>query len=171
MAKCNLIFIHGLQSSSQGDKATLLRGLYPEILTPDFSGNLEARLAQLDRIIADRRDWIIIGSSLGGLMATLTACQHPERIKKLVLLAPALVWPDFVENPPAPVNVPVVIYHGEGDTVVPIEIARTLAQKVFTNLEFHAVEDDHGLYKTAHALDWASTIEGLGGWVEGLHGL
>jgi len=43
----NIIFIHGLEGTSQGVKASLLRGIYPEILTPDFRGDLAARMAYL----------------------------------------------------------------------------------------------------------------------------
>ena len=39
-----LIFIHGLEGTSLGDKAQLLRSIFPGILTPDFTGALEARL-------------------------------------------------------------------------------------------------------------------------------
>jgi len=42
MKPTRLIFIHGLEGSSQGVKATLLRGLFPGILTPDFRGSLES---------------------------------------------------------------------------------------------------------------------------------
>jgi pimeloyl-ACP methyl ester carboxylesterase len=143
-----LIFIHGLEGTSQGDKATLLRGIFPGILTPDFRGSLEERMTQLDAIIGDSGGWTIIGSSFGGLMAAYFACQHPQQVEKLVLLAPALIWPDFAASPPSPIDVPAVVYHGSLDPIIPLEAVRSLATQVFRNLEFHAVEDDHGLYKT-----------------------
>ena len=31
-----MIFLHGKESSGQGFKARLLRGIFPDILTPDF---------------------------------------------------------------------------------------------------------------------------------------
>jgi pimeloyl-ACP methyl ester carboxylesterase len=154
----NLIFIHGLAGSSQGVKARLLRGLFPGILTPDFPGSLEQRMAQLNAILGTQRNWTIIGSSLGGLMAALFASEHPDQVKRLVLLAPALIWPDFAANPPAPVDVPTIIYHGRQDAYVPLESTRELAERVFHNLKFHAVDDDHGLYKTVHALDWFALL-------------
>lgn len=149
-----LIFIHGLESSSQGFKATMLRGLFPHILTPDFAGSLEERMAQLVPILADKSGWVIVGSSFGGLMATLFTCQHPKRVKKLILLAPALTWPGFAGHPPAPVSVPTVVYHGRGDTAVPLEPVRALCEQVFSDLTFYAVDDDHGLRKTAQTIDW-----------------
>jgi pimeloyl-ACP methyl ester carboxylesterase len=154
-----LIFLHGLMGSSQGFKATLLRDLYPHILIPDFRGSLEERMAQLTPILADEPEWVIIGSSMGGLMGALFTCQHPERVGKLILLAPALTWPDFFENPPAPVSVPTVVYHGRRDTVVPVEPVRDLAARIFTDLTFYVVDDDHGLHRAVQAIDWSSLLQ------------
>lgn len=153
-----LILIHGLAGSSQGSKATLLRGLFPGMLTPDFEGSLEARMDQLAGILSDQSGWIIIGSSLGGLMAAMFTCQHPEQVKKLILLAPALIWPDFAQNPPPPVPVPVVVYHGRADTIIPLDSVRPLAEQVFPNLAFHVVDDDHGLRNTMLAIDWPALL-------------
>jgi pimeloyl-ACP methyl ester carboxylesterase len=155
----NIIFIHGLEGSSQGVKASLLRGLFPGILTPDFPGSLEQRMAQLNGILGARRNWTMIGSSLGGLMAAMFIVQHPEQVKRLVLLAPVLIWPDFAASSPEPVSVPTIIYHGKQDALVPLAPVRELAERVFRNLKFYAVDDDHGLYKTVHAIDWPALLE------------
>jgi pimeloyl-ACP methyl ester carboxylesterase len=153
-----LIFIHGLEGSSQGVKASLLRGLFPGLLTPDFRGSLEERMAALERIIGEAAGWTIVGSSFGGLMGALFACQRPQQVHKLVLMAPALIWPDFVAlasgSPPVRVDTPTVIYHGERDELIPVDQARRLAENVFMRLDFHVVDDDHGLYKTVHDVDW-----------------
>jgi len=154
----SLIFLHGRDSSSQGFKATMLRDLFPHILVPDFRGPLEERMAQLAPILADQSGWTIIGSSMGGLMAALFTCQRPEQVKTLILLAPALILPDFADHPPAPVFVPTVVYHGHGDTVVPLEPVRALCEQVFANLTFHAVDDDHRLRETVQAIDWSSLV-------------
>ena len=127
----HLIFIHGLEGTSQGTKATLLRGLYPAMLTPDFRGTLEQRMATLYPILGDGDVWTLVGSSFGGLMAALFACQRPAQVRKLVLMAPALVLPQFAASPPASVDVPTVVYHGRQDQIVPLEPTRQLAQRVF----------------------------------------
>jgi pimeloyl-ACP methyl ester carboxylesterase len=149
-----LIFIHGLEGSSQGIKAKLLRQLFPAIRIPDFSGSLEGRMEDLDRVLEGSGEWTVIGSSFGGLMGALFACRNPERVGKLLLLAPALIWPDFASSPPEPVSMPVVVYHGTRDEIIPLEPVRALAEGVFRNLDFREVDDDHGLYKTVHAIDW-----------------
>jgi len=150
-----LIFIHGLEGSSQGVKATLLRGLFPDILTPDFRGSLEERMALLRQVLGETPGWRIIGSSFGGLMAALFACERAEQVDQLVLLAPALVWPDFANVEREPVSIPTIIYHGTGDELLPLELVRALAERTFSDLDFRVVDDDHGLYKTVHSLDWA----------------
>jgi pimeloyl-ACP methyl ester carboxylesterase len=154
----NLIFIHGLEGSSQGVKATLLRGHDPDILTPDFRGSLEERMETLEGILKGKSAWTIIGSSFGGLMGAMFTCKNPLRVEKLILLAPALIWPDFVAEPPGPVAVPTWIYHGKNDRIIPLEAVRELAVQVFSNLNFEVVEDDHGLYKTVHDINWYQMI-------------
>ena len=154
----HLIFIHGLISSGQSYKANLLRGFFPDILTPDFEGSLEERMAQLESILSDRSGWVIIGSSFGGLMGAMFTCQHPQQVDKLILLAPALIWPEFAQSPPAPVSVPTVVYHGLNDELIPVDLVRPLAEGVFSNLIFHAVDDDHGLKATVQAIDWPALV-------------
>jgi predicted alpha/beta hydrolase family esterase len=153
-----LLFIHGLFGSGQGFKATLLRRHFPNILTPDFGGPLSERMARLESILGDGTGWTLIGSSMGGLMAALFTGQHPSQVRRLILLAPALVWPDFASNLPAPVAASTIVYHGRADTVVPLEAVRDLAEQVFTNLTFHAVDDDHGLRKTVQEIDWPALV-------------
>jgi pimeloyl-ACP methyl ester carboxylesterase len=154
----HLIFLHGLEGSSQGDKATLLRGLFPGLLIPDFRGSLEARMQDLQEILSAESGWRIIGSSFGGLMGALFTCQHPDQVRKLVLMAPALIWPDFASSPPEPVDVPTIIYHGSRDNIVPLAPVRQLAERVFRNLAYHVVDDDHGLHNTAQEIDWKAIL-------------
>lgn len=154
----NLIFIHGLISSGQGFKGNLLRGLFPDILTPDFDGPLENRMARLTAILSGGSSWTIVGSSFGGLMGALFTAQHSQQVNKLIMLAPALIWPDFAQALPPPVSVPAVVYHGLRDEVIPLELVRPLAEQVFLNLSFHAVDDDHGLRNTMQTIDWPTLV-------------
>ena len=160
IASQRLIFIHGLISSGQSYKAKLLRGLFPDILTPDFVGSLEERMAQLNTVLSDQSDWIIIGSSFGGLMGAMFTCGHPEKVKKLILLAPALIWPKFAQALPPPVSVPTVVYHGRRDDLIPPDLVRSLAEQVFLDLTFHGVDDDHGMKATVQTIDWLALVGG-----------
>jgi surfactin synthase thioesterase subunit len=76
----------------------------------------------------------------------------------LILLAPALSRPAFADQPPVPVDVPVVVYHGIHDTVVPLQPVRDLATRTFPRLTFHAVDDDHRLAATVQTIDWPALL-------------
>ncbi|OGO29678.1 MAG: hypothetical protein A2Z16_15280 [Chloroflexi bacterium RBG_16_54_18] len=155
----HLIFLHGLEGTSQGEKANLLRGLFPGMLIPDFRGDLGQRMEALYAVLGKDQGWTIIGSSFGGLMGALFACQHPAQVRKLVLMAPALIWPDFANASPTAIDVPTIIYHGNRDEIVPLIPVRQIAERVFRNLTFKIVDDDHGLYKTALEIDWKGIVE------------
>ena len=157
----NIIFIHGLESSGKGFKGQLFKQKLPGILTPDFRGTLEKRMTKLKSILDEKVNWIIIGSSFGGLMGALYTCENPHKIKKLILLAPYIV-PEAIkirkiEN--IPVDVPVVAFHGKHDNVVFLEKAQFCARKLFSNLSYNIVDDDHMLRKTVIGLNWNDLIK------------
>jgi pimeloyl-ACP methyl ester carboxylesterase len=155
----NMIFIHGLESSSQTYKASVIRNSFPELIVPDFTGPLEARMKALYPILGDKRDWTIVGSSFGGLMGAIFTCEHPDQVRKQVLLAPALMLPEFASFlGREPVSVPTTIIHGTQDTVVPLEEVREIAEKVFSNLIYHIVNDDHRLHIATDTLDWKTIL-------------
>lgn len=153
-----LVFIHGLEGTSQGVKAQFLRKLFPGMRIPDFRGPLEERMQKLREELDGRSDWILIGSSLGGLMAAMYSCENPQRISQLILLAPALIWPDFAQSLPDPIHLPVTIFHGTRDNIIPLDQVRPIAEQIFLSLDFRIVDDDHGLHQTVHAVDWKSLI-------------
>lgn len=149
-----LIYLHGLESDSTSGKARQFREWFPGMLTPDFKGLFEERMTQLDPILSDTTNWTIIGSSFGGLMGATFTCDHPTHVRKLILLAPALMLPPFASRVPKLVTVPTTIIHGTLDTVVSLEPVRAIAQKHFTDLTYIVVEDDHRLHKSVNELDW-----------------
>lgn len=154
-----LIYIHGSESDSNSGKARQFRQWFPGMLTPDFKGSFDERMDELRGILSDRTGWTLIGSSYGGLMATVFVLDHETQVRKLVLLAPALMLDPLASRPsPTPVPVPTVFIHGTLDTVVPLEPAREIAQALFSNLTVHIVEDDHRLHRTANEMDWSSIL-------------
>lgn len=154
------LFIHGLEGSSQGFKAVFLRNLYPDLLTPDFPGDVWDRMAQLEKLLGDTRGWALVGSSLGGLMATVVACQHPIQVDRLVLLAPALPFLDLTTIPlePLPDRIEVVVVHGSRDEVVPLAPTRAMAEQLFPRHTFHVVDAGHDLNAIVPQLDWAALL-------------
>ncbi len=152
------LYIHGSDSSSQTYKATLLRDIFPGMLIPDFLGDLPDRMDQLEAILGTEIGWTLIGSSLGGLMAALFALQHPGQVRKLVLLAPALTLPGFTKILSSRISIPTIIIQGTHDELIPLETTRKLAEKVFTDLTYLPVDDNHRLHKTAKELDWKKLL-------------
>lgn len=158
MRNTTKIFLHGLESSSKGTKALFFKELYPDIVVPDFKGDLNERMAQLTAILGNKKDLLVIGSSFGGLMGALFSLKYPERVQKLILLAPALCFREYKLPASEIIDVPVIVYHGNKDDVVPLEPVREIAHKVFSHLMFHVVDDDHLLHRTFKTIDWDSLL-------------
>lgn len=154
----NLLFIHGLAGSGQGFKATYLLGLYPDLLAPDFPGDFYERMAQLRLLLANSTGWTLIGSSMGGLMATVYACTHPGLIDRLVLLAPALNYIDPEDNTLQLTDIPVTVIHGLRDDIVPIDKTREMAEHLFSNLTFMTFDATHDLNAIVPLLDWPALL-------------
>jgi alpha-beta hydrolase superfamily lysophospholipase len=155
-----LMYIHGSESDSNSGKARQFREWFPGMVTPDFKGSFDERMGQLRSILSDTTGWTLIGSSYGGLMATVFALDHEPQLRKLILLAPALTLDPLASlSKPGTISVPTVLIHGTLDSVVPLEPVLVIAQQLFTHLTVNIVEDDHRLHKTANELDWKSILD------------
>ena len=107
VAGMGAVYLHGFASSARSSKAVYFgqrlaeRGVTlhtPDFNQPDFTGlTITRMLAQVSEEIRRLPDGpvAVIGSSLGGLVAVQASRQHPGRIDRLVLMAPAL---DFSGN-------------------------------------------------------------------------
>ncbi|MBW2064937.1 MAG: alpha/beta hydrolase [Deltaproteobacteria bacterium] len=148
------IFIHGLESSNRGAKALFFKERYPDMVIPDFRGDLPDRMRALESILEGKSDIRLVGSSFGGLMATLFTFQNESKVDRLILLAPAIHMLEEGSHKQGHVFVPVTIYHGTRDEIIPLEGVEKAAKRLFLNLSFNSVEDDHYLHRTFKALDW-----------------
>ena len=101
-----VLYLHGFASSPQSSKATFLarkfaeRGIQvivPDLNEPNFSTLTVTRmLQQVEKALASSEGpCVVVGSSLGGFVAVQAALRYPDRITRVVLLAPAL---DFDGN-------------------------------------------------------------------------
>jgi len=157
------IFIHGLESSSQGVKGRYFKENFPDMIVPDFSGPLEERMKKLREVLKGEDKIIIIGSSYGGLMGTIFSMEEEERVKRLILLAPAINYLDSAIKvlgiKKKKLKIPTYIYHGKRDDVIPLEEVRPVAEEVFANLSFNIVDDDHYLHNTFRDIDWKSLLK------------
>ena len=148
------IFIHGLESSNKGTKSVFFREKFPHMILPTFVGSLPERLSKLDGFLSGKSDIRLVGSSFGGLMGALFAMGNESRVKNLILLAPAI---HIIRHAPVKtrkISIPVTIYHGTEDQVIPIEDVEDVAGRFFTNLTIHKVQDDHFLHRTFKTIPW-----------------
>ncbi len=153
-----IFFLHGLDSSGQGTKGRFFQEHFPHISCPDFHGTLADRLLQLTDLCQGLSNLTLIGSSFGGLMATCYATRFPEKVGRLILLAPALNFGEF--QPPEKLQVPTLLVIGKEDTVTPPARVIPLAQQTFSCLEIRNEEDDHMLHKTFAAMAWHELLLG-----------
>lgn len=129
------------------------------MIVEDFNGTLDQRMGKLNHLLSDHSSLIMVGSSFGGLMAAIYALENPNRVKKLILLAPALTFPDVEPYLHHRVEIPVTVYHGKKDDVVPAAPTYEVARRIFGNLAFNAVDDGHMLSKTFKGIDWDDLLE------------
>ena len=148
------IFIHGLESGNQGTKSIFFRTKYPDMIIPNFPGDLQERMQELNKILLGKSEIILVGSSFGGLMASIFAMENEDRVNRLVLLAPAINLLELTDYHEKQISLPVWIYHGKEDRVIPLKATKKVARKAFRNLSFNTVDDDHFLHRTFKTLDW-----------------
>ena len=99
------IYLHGFLSGPSSKKGVFLFRKFQkagiDLLRPDLNGDdfehltISSQLKIIDELICSGEgDITMIGSSLGGFLATLSAERRPQ-VKKLVLMAPAF---DFIKR-------------------------------------------------------------------------
>lgn len=155
------IFLHGLESNNQGTKAVFFREHFPGMLTPNFQGSLRDRMEQLKPMLAAENDLTLVGSSFGGLMAAIFALTDTARVRKLILLAPALNLLPLTNYPLKKIATPAFIFHGTQDSVIPIDASLKISQKIFSQCAFKKVVDDHFLHNTFPIIDWKQLLDVL----------
>ncbi|MCX7982901.1 MAG: alpha/beta fold hydrolase [Syntrophales bacterium] len=159
MGKVVEVFIHGLESSAQGTKGKFFRTRRPNMIIDDYTGSFSERMEKLEKRLSKAPKLVIVGSSYGGLMAAVYACRHPDQVKKLILLAPALHLQEFVPFRNHRLSIPTVIYHGNKDEIVPLEEVKKIATYVFLDLTHYVVEDDHALNTVFPSLPWDNLLK------------
>lgn len=93
-----LIYLHGFTSGSLSNKGCFFRDkihaelgyelILPDLNLPTFETlTLSAQIEFVESILDDNT--VLLGSSLGAFLAVILAEKFPEKIKRLILLAPA----------------------------------------------------------------------------------
>lgn len=137
----NILFLHGLESGPHGSKYQALKAVFNQVTAPDCSGilNEEERLQIIcDEIDRTEEPYLVVGSSMGGLMAMLLQQRRPQRIAAMVLCAPALHRPAAAELTYANLP-PLTVIHGDQDDVVPLDVSRRFGEDLIV------VHDGHRL--------------------------
>ena len=144
-----LVWAHGLWGSPNGSKVTAIRESGIEVISPDFNEMELIDRVELLKETIEIGNVVLAGSSWGGLACALTAMQIPEKLKGLLLLAPALHYPESPNDEPekliAPNNVPVTIIHSTTDDIVPISASKNYIERSGNNVQLIEVEDNHVL--------------------------
>ncbi|WP_205747787.1 alpha/beta hydrolase [Desulforhopalus sp. IMCC35007] len=154
-----IYFLHGLESTGNGTKGRFFGENFPQIVRPDFTGPLTARLQSLTELCGNEDALTFIGSSYGGLMACCFAKANAKRVERLILLAPALNFEGY--TPPAiPMEIPTLLLIGRHDDVTPPHPVLDLARKSFSNLSVWTSDDDHMLHNTFDRLNWHELLDG-----------
>jgi len=167
-----LYYLHGYQSSPNGEKATLLKDTIQVIPISYRESSPEKLiisecLSRISKVIANDKQVVLIGSSLGGFLAASTALTHPN-VKQLILLNPAIIPPETdlatIEGIPLRIlqemrdprlfqqKIPatITILRGTLDDVVPDEWILSFAQAQNATIQLY--NDDHRFSKNLHRL-------------------
>ncbi len=104
MQNPRVIYLHGFASGPKSRKALFFAGKLaeanfsveiPDLAAGDFEHLTISGQLRIVETLLDGGPAILFGSSMGGYLAALAAARRPERVSKLVLLAPAFRFHDL----------------------------------------------------------------------------
>lgn len=153
-------FAHGKESGPWGTKITRLaevaraRGF--EVLSPDYSHTHDPkeRVAHLLKLAPAARTLVLVGSSMGGYVSAMACARLQPRA--LFLMAPALYFPGWDEEPQGCPQDTVVV-HGWRDDIVPVDVSLRFARE--RKAALHVLDSGHTLNDQLELL--AELFDGL----------
>lgn len=150
----SVLFVHGLEGSPQGSKARFLAQHFDAVAPALDTSDFEACVRTVADAISSRRPDVLVGSSFGGAVA-LALLQRGVFSGPTLLLAPAARALGLEAR--LPEGVPVIIAHGNRDTVVNPEDSRRLAA-TSTSVELVWVDDEHRLQSLVDSGELAELV-------------
>lgn len=146
-----IFFSHGKFSHPNSTKITFLAAIAQEMgcatHSIDYTSTIdpEERVALLRKEAAKYKypeeELILVGSSMGGYVATVLASELA--VKGLFLMAPAFYLPTYKVQNFTPKGMPIEIVHGWKDEAIPFEQSIQFGARHAARL--HLVEDNHRL--------------------------
>lgn len=156
MASRHVVFSHGLESGPWGTKISAMSEVAKSegwnVDSVDYRGvnDPRDRVTRLLSFCRDiRGDLVLVGSSLGGYVATSASALLHAR--GLFLMAPAFYMPGTEQLTAKPAPCPKTIVHGWRDDVVPVENSIRFAREQKATL--HVVDSDHRLLDQIRAIN------------------
>ncbi len=142
-----VVFAHGKESGPWGTKITRLAEVAKHrgyaVLSPDYSFTVDpqARVAHLLQLAPMAgKSLVLVGSSMGGYVSAMAcAALNPTA---LLLMAPALYFPGWDEEPDG-IPALTAVVHGWRDDIVPVERGQRFAARHRAAL--HLLDSDHSL--------------------------
>ncbi|MEH6626583.1 MAG: alpha/beta hydrolase [Motiliproteus sp.] len=142
-----VIFFHGKESGPWGSKIRYLAQIAKEhgcrVESDDYAGinNPDDRVAKFLKSYSEDGPVVLVGSSMGGYVATVASAAVKPR--GLFLMAPAFYMPGYdVQHIQLP-DCPLSIVHGWHDDIVPPENSLRFAEE--HNASLHLLDSDHRL--------------------------
>lgn len=153
----HVVFSHGQESGPWGTKISVMsevaRSEGWNVDSVDYRGidDPRGRITRLLSFCRDiRGDLVLVGSSLGGYVATCASALLHAR--GLFLMAPAFYLPGLEELTAKPAPCPKTIVHGWKDEVVPVDHSLRFAREYGATL--HILDTDHGLHSELTLLNY-----------------
>ena len=144
-------FLHGRDSSPQSVKIRHLSAVARrrgwKVVAPDFSSTKDPdeRVRMFLEVTQQNcAKCVIVGSSMGGYVALVAS--KTLKPAALLLLAPAVSMPGYLESNPEPVADETTIIHGWNDELIDPAAVANFAESHQATL--HMVNDDHVLQRT-----------------------
>jgi len=140
-------FLHGKESGPWGSKITYLADIVKkhgaDVESLDYSATFDTleRVRILEQACAARPAAVLVGSSMGGWVATTASARI--KVSGLFLLAPAFYLPDYPQHQVGCSGDKIEIVHGWHDSVVPYRNSVRFGQE--NNCTLHLVDDEHRL--------------------------
>ncbi|NQU63193.1 MAG: alpha/beta fold hydrolase [SAR324 cluster bacterium] len=157
-----LVFLHGMESSPQGTKSRFIKKHYPDCLIPGLPADIHQRMSIIEALV--KKPVRIVGSSLGGLSALLYAARFRERVKGMILIAPAVGFFDetifdvknngLIRRTYIPEGIPCTVIIGKRDDVIPQADIEAMIERSPDKDRIKVIlrDDDHSLNQSLELL-------------------